>query len=68
MTSETDTGRDGPAPADPAKTDPFTAGEAALDRAKAVSRRITRRCEELTGQTQLHHRPLPPDTTNQPPG
>jgi len=37
-----------------------------LARAKAVSQQITERCEQLTGGTQLDHRSLPPDATDQP--
>jgi hypothetical protein len=59
--------RGGTEPTDPAKSDPFTAGEAALDRAKAVARRITERCEQLTGGTQIDHRSLPPDPTEKAP-
>ena len=32
--------------------DPYTAGDAVLDRAKSVSQRITDRVRELTGETK----------------
>ena len=38
-----------------------------LARAKAISQQITERCEQLTGGTQVDHRPLPPEATEQQP-
>jgi hypothetical protein len=67
MTRDTNHGPDGAAPDEPNGGDPFTAGDAVLSRARLVARRITDRCEQLTGGTQVDHRPLPPDTTNPPP-
>jgi hypothetical protein len=45
---------------DPSRCDPFVAGEAILARARHVSHRITAKCEQLTGGTQVDLRPLPP--------
>jgi hypothetical protein len=44
------------------------ADDAVLARVKAVARRAADRCRPLTGETQIDHRPLPPDTTGQHPG
>jgi hypothetical protein len=63
MTRDTNPSRPAPHPDKSSGADPVTAGDAALDRARAVSHRIAERCEQLTGETQIDHRPLPPDTT-----
>ena len=47
----------------------YEAEQDVLARAKAVSQQITERCDQLTGGTQLDHRPLPPDSSPElPPG
>jgi hypothetical protein len=47
--------------------DPFTMGDALLNRAKDVARRIAERVRRLTGDTQTEHPPLPTDPTEEQP-
>jgi hypothetical protein len=38
----------------------YEAEQDVLARAKAVAQQIAERCDQLTGGTQIDHRPLPP--------
>jgi hypothetical protein len=66
MTHATNSRRDGAQPDEPTGADPFTVGDAALDRARLVSQRIAEWCEQLTGGTQIDCRALPPEPTERP--
>ena len=45
----------------------YEAEQDVLARAKDVSQKIAERCEQLTGGTQIDHRPLPPDPATEAP-
>src|SRR5438045_413490 len=66
MTRDTSSRRDGIRSNEPTGADPFTAGDAVLDRARLISQQIAERCEQLTGGTQIDCRPLPPDPAERP--